>query len=80
LDAYQLSSAKGSASFYRYLIGDTREIRQKLRDEVLATKVDDFRFLGEVMAKVANTGNVCLLGGTGVEEFAKAKDILIRRA
>ena len=80
LDVYQLPSAKGSASFYRHLIGDTREIRQKMREEVLSTTVEDFRSLGEVMAKVAETGNVCLLGGAGVEEFAKEKNIFSRRA
>ena len=80
LDVYQLPSAKGSASFYRHLIGDTREIRQKIREEVLSTSVEDFRALGDVMAKVAETGNVCLLGGAGVEEFAKEKGMFTRRA
>ncbi len=80
LDVYQLPSAKGSASFYRHLIGDTREIRQKMRDEVLATSIEDFHSLGEIMAKVADTGNICLLGGAGVEDFAKEKGISTRRA
>ena len=80
LDVYQLPSAKGSASFYRHLIGDTREIRQKMRDEVLSTSVENFRALGDVLAKVAVSGNICLLGGGGVEEFAKAKGIFTRRA
>ena len=80
LDVYQLPSAKGAASFYRHLIGDTREIRQKMRDEVLSTSVENFRALGDVLAKVAVSGNICLLGGGGVEEFAKAKGIFTRRA
>ena len=80
LDVYQLPSAKGSSSFYRHLIGDTRELRQQMREEMLATNIDDFRALGAVMAKVAESGNICLLGGAAVEEFAKAKNILTRRA
>ena len=42
--------------------------------------MEDFRALGDVMAKVAETGNVCLLGGAGVEEFAKEKGMFTRRA
>ena len=80
LDLYQLPSAKGAASFYRHLIGDTREIRQQLREEVLGASLEDFHALGEVLAKVADTGTVCLLGGAGVEEFAKAKGMFTRRA
>ncbi len=80
LDVYQLPSAKGAASFYRHLIGDTRELRQKMRDQILGTRLDDFHALGEIMAKVAAGGNVCLLGGAGVEEFARAKGIFTRRA
>ncbi len=80
LDVYQLPAAKGSSSFYRHLIGDTRELRQQMREEMLATNIDDFRALGAVMAKVAESGNICLLGGAAVEEFAKTKNILTRRA
>ncbi len=80
IDAYQLPSAKGMASFYRHLVGDTREIRQKIRDEVLSTSLEDFHALGEVMGKVAATGNICLLGGTAVEEYARDKGIAARRA
>ena len=43
VDAYQLPDAKGYTSMERYLAGETDEIRQRRRDEILGASVTDFR-------------------------------------
>jgi Zn-dependent M16 (insulinase) family peptidase len=49
LDAYQLPDAKGWTSMVRHLIGYSDEMRQQVRDEVLATTADDFHAFGAVL-------------------------------
>lgn len=63
VDAYLLPDAKGSASFARALTGDTPELRQKMRDEILATTVEHFRAFGKTLDAALATGRVCVLGG-----------------
>ncbi|MFN2195706.1 MAG: peptidase M16, partial [Anaerolineales bacterium] len=62
LDSYQLPDAKGYTSMVRYLVGmdDTR--RQRLRDQILATTADDFRRVADILAQVAVSGRVVVLG------------------
>ncbi len=62
LDFYQLPDAKGYSSMQRYLIGDTDEARQRLREEVLATTKADFRNFADALAEVAAKGRVAVLG------------------
>jgi hypothetical protein len=62
LDAYQLPDAKGYTSVMRYLIGDTDEARQRMRDEALSTTVADFRAFGEVLQQAAEKGLVVVMG------------------
>ncbi|MDZ7288955.1 MAG: insulinase family protein [candidate division KSB1 bacterium] len=73
LDAYQLPDAKGFTSMVRYLVGDTDEERQKMRDEVLATTVTDFRKFGEVLQQVNQHGIVVVLGSPAAIEAANAE-------
>ncbi len=61
-DAYQLADAKGYTSMARYLTGDTDEERQRLREEVLATTVQDFRAFAEALQNVNQHGTVVVLG------------------
>jgi len=42
VDQYQLPDAKGYSSMLRYLVGDTDEIRQRMREEILGTSPADF--------------------------------------
>ncbi len=49
MDSYQLPDAKGYTSMQRYLLGETDSERQKYRDEMLSTSVDDFRALADVL-------------------------------
>jgi Zn-dependent M16 (insulinase) family peptidase len=63
VDAYLLPDAKGSASFVRRLIGDTPELRQKMREEILATTEDHFHAFGKTLAAALGKGHICVLGG-----------------
>jgi Zn-dependent M16 (insulinase) family peptidase len=62
IDTYQLPDAKGYSALRRHLIGYTDEMRQKYRDEVLATTRDDFRAFADVVESVADGGLVVALG------------------
>lgn len=70
LDAYQLPDAKGFTSLARYLLGETDEERQRQRDEVFNTTLDDFERFGALLDEVAKVGQVVVLGGP--EAIARA--------
>jgi len=73
LDAYMLPDAKGYTSMVRYLIGDTEADRQQMRDEILNTRVSDFRTFAGVLAHVKENGLVKVLGSPdAIEEFRSA--------
>ncbi|XP_060168287.1 presequence protease 1, chloroplastic/mitochondrial-like [Lycium barbarum] len=58
VDAYQLPDAKGYSSLLRYLLGVTNEERQRRREEILSTRLDDFKKFGDVMEAVKDKGVV----------------------
>ena len=62
IDAYQLPDAKGYTSMARYLIGETDESRQRVRDEVLSTTSDDFNSFVEALEQVRDKGLVVVMG------------------
>ena len=62
IDQYMLPDAKGYASMVRYLVRESDEERQRLRDEVLATSADDFKDFGAVLKLVNEVGLVVVLG------------------
>jgi len=70
LDSYQLPDAKGYTSMMRYLIGRTDEMRQKMREEVLATNGEDFIAFGEILEKVAQSEAVSVIGSQSALEGA----------
>ncbi len=74
LDAYQLPDAKGLSSMVRYLLGQTDEARQQLREEILDTTIIDFRSFGDVLAQVAEKGKIVILGSA--EAINKANNEL----
>jgi presequence protease len=78
LDAYQLPDAKGYTSMIRYLSGETEESRQRLRDQVLSTTVDDFHAFAETLDKVKEVGQIVVLGSA--EVVAKAGEGLAAHA
>ncbi len=62
IDQYQLPDAKGFTSMVRYLSGETDEDRQRIREEVMDTTVDDFRRFGEALEGIREKGLVKVLG------------------
>jgi presequence protease len=62
VDPYQLPGAKGFTSLTRYLVGQTEVERQKLRDELFATTVLDFRNFADVMDAVRDRGKIVVMG------------------
>jgi hypothetical protein len=62
MDAHLLPDAKGFASLAMYLTGDNEVLRQKIRDEVLATKNSHFNELGRMLADSRDKGIVAALG------------------
>nr|XP_004230817.1 presequence protease 1, chloroplastic/mitochondrial-like [Solanum lycopersicum]XP_010315269.1 presequence protease 1, chloroplastic/mitochondrial-like [Solanum lycopersicum] len=58
VDSYQLPDAKGYSSLLRYLLGVTDEERQRRREEILSTSLEDFRKFGDVMEAVKDKGVV----------------------
>jgi Zn-dependent M16 (insulinase) family peptidase len=70
MDSYQLPDAKGYTSMVRYLVGDTDEFRQRIRDEVLATSAADFRAFADTLDLVRDHGQVVVLGSQAAVEKA----------
>jgi Zn-dependent M16 (insulinase) family peptidase len=69
IDGYQLPDAKGWSSLVRYLVGETDEARQLMRDQVLSTTVEDFRQFADVLAATAEQARVVVLGsGEAIEQ------------
>jgi Zn-dependent M16 (insulinase) family peptidase len=73
IDSYRLPDAKGFVSMQRYLIGDTEEARQKVREEVLSTTITDLRGFADAMATVAADGRLVVLGSEQAIEAANAQ-------
>lgn len=64
-DGYQLPDAKGYRSMVYYLTEQTLEERQKIRDEILATRQADFIDFADVLDEVGQKGLVVVLGSSG---------------
>ncbi|MFO7634315.1 MAG: insulinase family protein [Caldilinea sp.] len=62
VDGYQLPDAKGYTSMVRYLIGETDESRQQMRDQILSTTAADFRKFGEVLSELNEQARVVVMG------------------
>jgi len=71
VDAYMLSDAKGTAAYARALVGDTPELRQKMRNEILTTTPEHFHAFAGYLAKALEIGPICVLGGDTLENTAK---------
>lgn len=73
LDSYLLPDAKGSAAFARILCGDTVDLRQQLREEILETTVSHCREFGQALEAYREHGRICALGGASLERTAREK-------
>jgi presequence protease len=73
IDSYRLPDAKGFTSMQQYLIGDTDQARQRMREEVLSTTQGDIRRFADAMATIAARGRVVVLGSEHAIEAANAE-------
>jgi Zn-dependent M16 (insulinase) family peptidase len=62
IDSYQLPDAKGYTSMARYLVGETDEMLQRIRDEVLSTTDHHFKAFVDVLKHVQEQGLVVIMG------------------
>jgi len=62
MDAHLLPDAKGFTALLRRLRGDTEERRQKIRDEVLETRISHFREFAVVLDVLRERGIIKVLG------------------
>jgi presequence protease len=72
-DSYLLPDAKGWSSMVNYLIGDTDELLQRRREEIMSASAADFRNFAEALTEVAACGNVVILGSQEVIAATNAK-------
>ncbi|CAA0807546.1 Presequence protease 2-chloroplastic/mitochondrial [Striga hermonthica] len=61
IDAYELPDAKGYSSLMRYLLGVTEEERQMRREEILSTRLSDFKEFADVVESVKDKGVVVVV-------------------
>jgi Zn-dependent M16 (insulinase) family peptidase len=73
IDTYQLPDAKGFTSMQRYLVGESDDIRQRRRDEILEASVADFRAFANALAELATCGQVVVLGSEQTIQAANAR-------
>ena len=73
VDTYRLPDARGFTSMQHYLVGDTDEARQRMREEILSTTTADLRNFADALAHVAAHGRVVVLGSEQTIAAANAE-------
>ena len=73
IDTHQLPDAKGFTSMQRYLAGESDDIRQRRRDEILGASVADFRDFANILAELTAQGQVVVLGSEQAIEAVNAR-------
>jgi Zn-dependent M16 (insulinase) family peptidase len=73
MDAYQLPDAKGFTSMLREISGETDEALQRIREEILATKAEDFKAFAEVLGSFRKDGLIKILGSQDAVQEAMDK-------
>ena len=73
VDAYMLPGAKGAASFSRWMAEESDEERQRIREEILATRLSDFHDFAPYLAEAMKKAVPCVLGGADAEAVASAE-------
>ncbi len=64
---------KGKSSMISHLTGFTHEMKQKLREELLSTQLEDLKGYAPLFEKIRDTGHVCALGNE--DKLKKSKSI-----
>jgi len=73
LDPPLTPDRKGSSSMVDHLTGRTHAMRQKFREELLATRLEDLKAHADLFQKIKESGRVCVLGNE--EKIKKAKPL-----
>lgn len=73
LDPALTPSQKGMVSLTEYLTGMTPEMKQKRRDELLSTTLQDIKAYAPLFRKIKEKGNICVLGNE--DKIKKAKNM-----
>ena len=73
MDPPLTSDRKGSASMIDHLTGRTHELRQKFREELLSTRLEDLKGYATLFKKIRDSGNVCALGNE--DKLKKSKSV-----
>jgi presequence protease len=71
VDSYQLPDAKGYSQLSRWLLGVTDEERQKRRDQILATRPEDFRAFADALECVRSGEKARVVAVTSAERAEK---------
>lgn len=77
LDAYQLPDAKGYTSLTRYLAGESDAQRQQRREEIFATRLEDFPAFGEVLDRIRHTGRIVVIGPEAAIQTARSQGLAL---
>ncbi len=73
VDTYMLPGAKGAAAFSRWMAEESDEERQRIREEILATRLSDFHDFAPYLAEAMKKAVPCVLGGSDAEAVAVAE-------
>ena len=73
LDIPFTPSLFGNLSMRAYLNGITQEMRQKMRDEILAAGAEDIRALAPAVKAALDDGCICVVGSEA--EIEKHRDL-----
>lgn len=73
LDPPLTPDRRGSVSMIDHLTGRTHAMKQKIREELLSTKLEDLKAYAGLFLKIKESGNVCVLGNE--EKIKKSKPL-----
>ena len=71
LDAYLLPDARGARALGCWLSGNSEDLRQRTREEMLAATAEDFVRFADTLEAAAAVGDICVLGGQKAEKAAQ---------
>ncbi len=71
MDVYMLPGAKGAASFSRWLAGENKEERQRIREELLSTRLADFHDFAPFLARGLEHSVPCVMGNADAAALAQ---------
>lgn len=76
IDRYLLPDAKGFTATTQQLISYTDEDRQRVRDELFSTTLEDFHRLGEALTLLKDKGRIVVTGSPqAVEKANEERDV-----